>query len=464
MNKVERFLNSKYYIALIFGITFIAWLFYKETPPLSFNLYNMIGIFFFAVALFVVLAFFENTLYAAPLLLPFLFIINKRNMDFSTAVTEWWIYIALFLVIAGPIVHYLRFRPTIKKGHFTLGLTLIAISYLLSTIQIPFLINAIPVSILGLLYLFFYLYLTASTKGRISYIFYIFLFLNFLFIAQLGVYIYRGFLLNPDLPLAQRLLAGWGRNLGWANVNDMCFYIALTLPANLYFIMKNAKRNWPLWFVMILGMIVVLLSQSRGGIMSFSLSVIGMAILIGTKGRRRVVIQMLIALALVTTLFLGFKDVFSNWFDEFMRTTQGSLNEFTTNRLKIYETGLEIFFQKPIFGGGWLSLDNVYPNNRLFMYHSTIIQALAAMGLMGLVALIVHYIEVIKFFFKRITFEKWLFMIGYLASQIHGLIDNVQYAVPYSVIMIVVFSIWEKAPIETEFYLINQRYYHGTIN
>lgn len=459
MKKIEKFLNSGLYVAIVFLLVYLSWMFFKITPPSNFNLFNIIGIFFFAVLMFLILAFFENTLYAAPIMLTFLFIISKGDMDFSTT-TQGWIYIVLGLLILGPVVHYIRFRPKIVVGKFAIGLVLIALAYLLSAIHTPFDVEIIPVSIMGLIYLFFYVFLTSGTKGNVKYIFYILLALNFLFVAQLGTHIFRGFLYNPHLPLAERLLIGWGRNLGWGNVNDLSFYIALTLPANVYFIIKNPKRYWFLWFVPVFGLIAVFLSQSRGGILSFTLSVIGSAILIFVKARRRVVIQLLIALGIVAIMFYVFRDVFYAWFNELLRTMDGDLNSFMTNRITLYETGWRLFKKFPVFGAGWLSLDNEFPGQRMFMYHSTIVQSLAAMGIFGAISLVFHYYQVVVFFFRRISLEKWLFIIGYLASQIHGLVDNVQFALPYSMIMVVVFSTWEKSPIESEFTLINKRYYH----
>ena len=94
------------------------------------------------------------------------------------------------------------------------------------------------------------------------------------------------------------------------------------------------------------------------------------------------------------------------------------------------------------------------------MYHSTIVQALAAMGLFGLIALLVHYYQIAIYMLKKITLEKYLFLIGYIASQVHGLIDNVQYAVPYSIIIVMVLALFETSQKETSFELVNQRFHY----
>ncbi|MCK9234892.1 MAG: O-antigen ligase family protein [Acholeplasmataceae bacterium] len=457
MKRIEKFLNSGWYIALIFAITYLSWLFYEDTPPQAFNRYNLMGFFILASLLFLLMLFYENTMYTMPVILSFLFILNKKDMTFTTTVTEWWIYVALALVLLGPIVHWLRFRPKLKMGYFTLGLGLIALSYVLSMLHFPFEIEAVPVSMIGVIYFGFYLFLTATTKGRLKYLFQIFLFLNFLFTLQLGTYLYRGYLLHPELSFVDRLFVGWGRNLGWANVNDMAFYIALTLPAYVYFIFKKPKINWFLWFLMAPPFIVIILSESRGGIIGFMISFISLIIFVILKGRFKILIQMAVFLLFIGLLFLYYQEVLFKWWDTMYQSFKSDINTVSSGRINIYLEGLAVFKQYPIFGGGWTSLQKLHPGSRLFMYHSTPIQALAAMGSFGMVALLIHYYQVFSFYIRRISFEKWLFLIGYLASQAHGLIDNVQYAVPYSIIMVVVFALWENAP-KTDFTLLKGRY------
>ena len=41
--------------------------------------------------------------------------------------------------------------------------------------------------------------------------------------------------------------------------------------------------------------------------------------------------------------------------------------------------------------------------------------------------------------------KKLLFAIGFIASQIHGLIDNVQFAVPYSFLVVWIIAAFEKS-------------------
>jgi O-antigen ligase len=73
--------------------------------------------------------------------------------------------------------------------------------------------------------------------------------------------------------------------------------------------------------------------------------------------------------------------------------------------------------------------------------------------------LFVHYYQIGNFMIRKLNLEKSLFLIGYLATQIHGLIDNVQFSVPYSSLIVLFLATWESSELETSFTLVNHRYH-----
>ena len=461
MKKFESFLNSGYYIVLIFSITLLAWSFYKETPPHAFNLYNMIGVFLLILVNTILLSLYKNTLYTIPVVISFLFIINKSNIDFSDTGRLGFPMVAFIVFWIGYIIHYIRFKPTFKRKTFFWGLLFIGLSYMIPLIYTPFSLSGFVISFMGLAYLILYVFYSNTIKGNLDYLFKILLFANILLTFQVGIYLYRGYLLNPGLDIYHRIYAGWGRNLGWANINDMCFYIALTFPSYLYFIFKK-PNTYLIWFMMILPTAVVILSKSRGGIIGYVIVVLGTIIFFLLRGNKKHLTHGVIFLAITVVIAYLVREVFYIWWDFFLQSIGDDLNDFSTGRIEIYKFGFEVFKDYPLFGGGWLSVNDFPGGNlfggRVFMYHSTLIQALAAMGLFGLLALIVHYYQIFFYVFKHQTLEKFLFLIGYLASQAHGLIDNVQYAVPYSILIVIILSIFETAETSTKFYQIGHRY------
>jgi len=468
MSRVEKFLNSNYYILVVFLFTFLSWSFLFETPPHYFNLFNMIGTLAIVFVLMLVLSFFKNTLYALPLLMSLLFIINHPSLTFDTT-TLFFPLISVVLIISGFLIHMLRFKPKFIRGQFFMGFFLIAIAYVIPLIYTSFQVKALPVSLMGFLYLGFYMFFSSTLKSNLEYTFKLMIAINLLMSFQMIVYVMNGYMQNPDLSFYERLFVGWDRNLGWANVNDMCFYIALTFPAYIYFIFKKPK-TYLNWFLMVIPILIIILSKSRGGMIGFGVSIIGTIIFSIYQGQKIQLKHGLLFFLFLVAFFLFNKDIIYIWWRYFNDSASGNLNEFSSNRIFLYKEAWHVFLRYPLFGGGWLSIDPVaelwYQTygayQRLFMFHSTLFHTLATMGLFGIFALVIHYKQIFGHMTHHITFEKYLFLIGYVASQVHGLIDNVQFAVPYTVLMVLVLAQFETSEKKTSFELINNRYHYIT--
>jgi len=461
MKRIESFLNSGLFIFIIFSITMISWSFYKETPPYDFNLYNMMGVFLLMLIGAFLLVFFENTLYLVPVLIGVLFIINQSDMTFETVTASIFPLSVFTLLILSFIFHIIRFKPKFKQRKFYIGFFLIATAYLAPLIYTPFNLKAIPIALMGSFYLLIYFFMSNTIKGNLNYLFKVMLFANLLLTAQVFFYIYQGYLLFPDLDFYHRIFQGWNRNLGWANINDMCFYISLTFPSYLYFIFKKPS-TYLVWFLMIFPVIAVLLSKSRGGMVGFLFMAFGVFLFFILKGNKKHLTHGLIFLAFTILLFYFNREILYLWYDELIESLGTDLNAFSSGRIYIYTEGLKIFKAYPIFGGGWDSINSFPFGGRIFMFHSTFIQALAAMGLYGLIALLVHYYQIGAFMLKKLNLEKSLFLIGYIATQVHGLIDNVQFSVPYSILIVLFLATWENSELETSFELIEHRYHNIT--
>ena len=464
MEKLDQFIKSNGYIVSVFLSTLIFWSFLFETPPFYFNIVNMIGIIALVSLSACVLIRYENTLYALPPLIGLLFVVNHPSMTFDTT-TMIFPIIAILLLLSGFVIHIYRFRPTFTKKTFFVGFLLIALAYVIPLIYTPYQFKAIPVSFIAFIYFALYLFFSNTMKGNLDYLFKIMFAICLLMSFQMAIYLTIGFITNPGLPFYDRLFIGWNRNLGWANVNDICFYIALTFPSFIYFIFKKPK-TYALWFTMLIPILIIILSKSRGGMIGFGVAVIGIIYFSIYQGQKMQWKHGLLFLLFLCVFFVINRDIIIIWWRYFNDTTTGNLNEFSSNRLFLYREGWQMFLKYPFFGAGWLSIDIVYQRyfetyglyQRLFMYHSTIFHTIATMGLFGLFALVVHYTQVFRFMLKDITLEKYLFLIGYLASQIHGLIDNVQFAVPYSVLMVLFLAVFETSQKKTSFQLVNMKY------
>jgi O-antigen ligase len=406
----------------------------------------------------IVLIFFENTVYTIPILSGFLFIISNSTITFDTLNTFGLPHIVVMLVLLSFIIHLIRFKPKLKMGKLFLGLLLISISYLIPLIYTDVTLKAIAVSGVGLIYFIFYVFLFSTAKPKIRYLFNLLLVVNVLLVLQLMTKIYRGVLDHPNLNFIEVLNWGmnnnWGPNFGWANINDVAFYLVLTLPVYIYLIFKR-PHNVFYWFLLLIPMTMLGLSGSRGGMIGFAVVLGLLFCFMLIHGSKSHYISLGIGIFIGVIAFIAGFDFFKQTWIVFLDTLErGSINSISSSRIFIYQKGIEIFKMHPIFGSGWMSIDLVNADQpwwRLFMYHSTIIQALAAMGIFGLIALLIHYFQVFSVLFNNFTLEKQLIFIGYIATQIHGLIDNVQYSVPYSFLIVYIFVMIEKSDVETVF-------------
>jgi O-antigen ligase len=456
MKKITKFLDSKFYIFGVFAFTLITWSIYHDTPPYQFNIFNMIGVFSLIFLIALLMIFFNDTKYTIPPFLSLFFVVNKADLTFDTTTVVVPIIVMALLIISF-VTHMIIYKFKLSKKTFFYGFLLIAISYIIPLIYTPFLSAGLAPSLIGLTYVFVYVFFANTQKADFKYYFTILMAINLLLVMQVFIYIYRGFFIWTDLPFFERLFLGWLRNLGWANINDVTFYITLTFPSYLYFIFKQPRKIY--WFFMLCAIIAVVLTKSRGGYMGFGIVLILSIILIikhSPKSNLKY-LYILFGLPLLSVL-LNPGIIIAIWND--FRTSFGSgFDFFTGNRIYIYTEGLKIFLRYPIFGGGWLSIQTFPFDGRIFMFHSTIIQVLAAMGLFGLIALVIHYIQITKFIKRNYSFEVILFMIGYLATQIHGLIENVQFSVPYSILIAVILSVYETNEHKTEFELSSINHY-----
>lgn len=454
--KLEKYLNSHFHIFTVFLFALFIWMIKDPNQSeTTFGLLNMIGIVVITLCITIILSLYRNTLYTIPLYLSLIFVVNNSQMTFNTLNQLGFPYIVVLLVILGPIIHMIRFKPTFKIKRLTLGLFLITLAYMISYFMGPLNLKGLAVSGISILYFMLYVFFSNTTKGDMNYLFKILLSINLLLSAQLGIKIVEGLIAHSDLSIVENFMQGashsWYSNFGWANINDMNFYIALTLPSIGYFIFKHPK-NIIFWLLLLVPTSVIILSGSRGGAIGYLLSLIGLFLLVLWRGKQRHYIHAMILLVLVLVIGYFTKDILIKIYETFIASLQReSINSVSSSRIFIYDQGLTHFKESPIFGNGWLKISTVDPGARLFMYHSTIIQVLATMGLFGLFALLVHYYQIFDLLYDHFTLEKQLIFIGYVATQLHGLLDNVQFSVPYSLIIVMIFPIIETAKKQTVF-------------
>ncbi len=226
------------------------------------------------------------------------------------------------------------------------------------------------------------------------------------------------------------LVTGWG---GYNNIGGM---MVMLMPAPLYFACTK-KRGWLYALLSSLFLGAVVLSQSRGAIVTGAAvyAVGSVFVLLHTKKRARIqnlcVFAATVIVALVAFILLK------------RAQAQGNVNLFTSllrnglqsaGRIQIYKFGWEQFQNAPFFGNGFYAnlRGNVYifaqeklPDDYFLppRYHNTAIQLLASGGLFAAACYLLHRGQALALFLRRPAPHKTFLGLGILALLISSLVD-----------------------------------------
>lgn len=444
MNKIEHFLQSKYYVALVVILSMVAFI--ARDSYQYINTYIMVS---FLVMLALILSLMKNTLYTLPLAFGLLYTYNLQNPNLDTISSFNIIYVIVIFVLGGLIIHLIRFKPKFEKGVLTLPYIIFAILYLIPMIYRPFTWTLFQLSFIGTIYLLVYQFYLSTSKPLKDFSIYVLFGFSLLLLFEMSYQIGLGFFTNNiDLPIRERISLGmraswFNGDFGWANINDAAIHITLLLGAQFYFVIRYKTRIL-FWVFPLLTGFAILLSASRGGYLSMFLSFIIYLTLVLKNINKAGLIRLFIVILIVGISSYFLLPIFEEAFDIAIQGGFDDLDSFTSSRITLYNHALDIFRQYPLFGAGWEAMTDIGNPNRIQVFHSTIFHALAVMGSFGLLGLIYYFYVSFKFLLTKKTLLKTLMFVGILVSQIHGLIDNTMFMLIYTLVTILIFVSLEK--------------------
>lgn len=439
MKKTEKFLNSNLYPLLVALIGFIAWV-----VPDNFLWLNNALILTLVVVVVLLLSFFKNTKYIIPILLSLLFTINVEGLGIQDIEGISIYHVMVTLALVGLVIHFIRFRHKVKFDFIAFGLLLIAISYIIPMFYMPFSNMLLAISVTGFLYLLFYLFFISTAKVKtddvLNYFFYASLQLVAILTYSIGINFIK-LLLENNLAdtISIGLATGWGgKDYGFGNINDLTIHLAILSSGMFYKILKSPK-NFLYWIFVILGILLVLLSGSRGGIITLILILFAYFIMLFAYGDRYHIFFVSALVLVSSALMLVYKDVFAIFYQNFVKNGIDDLDGFSSGRIQLYKDAIEVFKQYPIFGAGWTTLE-IGNQNRIQVFHSTIFHTLAISGIFGLVSVFVFTVASFVEMFKKLSVNMLTLLVPWTATMLHGLIDNTIHMTIFTVLAIVLFT------------------------
>ncbi len=223
------------------------------------------------------------------------------------------------------------------------------------------------------------------------------------------------------------IFTGWGihNNLG----NMLCFCI----PCAFYMMYRSGKRK-SAWFIYAcLLMIAVVLTTSRGSMLTGGILFLLCLAFVLFKFKRQKIVKM-ISFTIFGTIVIGICAFILLWMRyDFIKLTVekildiGILND--SNRFKAWKEGLNQFFHYPIFGKGFYECSAYLFHDGVAdllpaRWHNTIVQLLASCGIVGVIAYAFHRIQTIRLFWKNRSIENYFIALSILAILIGSLTDN----------------------------------------
>lgn len=452
-SKIEGFLGGHIYPVLMILISFAIWSFKYYIPDDEILSLSINCSFFLTVPFFLILVFYKNTVYTLPILLSMLFTLGVPNIGIETFDQAFLGFFNIGFVLFGTIIHLIKYRVRFKLKSVGLSLILVSISFIIPLLYTEIVPVAVLLSLLGPLYLFVYLfYANTITGNQVHYLMRSFasigLFLSFQLVSMWyisylsyeGTDVLRDFLFI--FPKGSLSIPGWG------NINDLTIHLVLISGTVIYYLHKYPKSIMP-WLY--LGWIAfwIYISGSRGSIVTITISAIGSVIYAIFKRNKRQLINLGISTLIAVALMYILSPLIKEVWDTFFATIDfDDPNYMLTGRVELWwdheYSAWNEFLRYPWFGRGWYTELFLLSSseNRVTIYHSTIFQVLATGGIFGILILIYHWYQIGLLLRKNIKIKAVsAFIFTLILTGIHGLFDNTQYMLHYSIVTYAAFAV-----------------------
>ena len=332
------------------------------------------------------------------------------------------------LLIACMLFRFIVFpqdRNFFKESKLRLGIVLMTAAFLLNGVFFGgYTINNLPFGLLMALSFFvFYIYFfntLRTDEGTGMYAGYLLVMTaGIIFLQLCKIYLFDDIIVdgsaNKDI-----LVAGWGMS------NNIGGMLGMFLPACFFVAAKRQRFGWIFYVLGFIFLGGVALTLSRTSLLISGLITVAAAIYLSIAkspvrkfARIFNIAVIVVGIVLLIALWDYVRDLFAVFFERGFDDS---------GRFELWANGIRNFLRAPLFGVGFYEpLENSYNiENWVFpdMYHNIFIQMLASCGIFGLIAYVVHILQV-AFAVKRNPTPESLFYIVILLSMFGmSLLDN----------------------------------------
>lgn len=372
----------------------------------------------------------DTTPVLAPLYMFTMTISVKRDLFAGEAWMLWFIA----LPFAAAVFHIIRYRYKLykislkgRKG-FALSLVLLVIPMSLAGIfrggqRNVFAVLAAPAltALIALFYLFFTI--TADKReGRIIAFVIKTVFITSILVSVQLITVYIGVALEGGGNALIDYIKYKNLSLGWAGSNNAAPVLAMTLPAGLYYSLKKSKLSFVYILIALVQFLLVVSTGSRGTILLLTMAMPFMLFYVMAKTPNKLQTGLAVSIFSAVTVIIAayFAGGLISAFSEIAGRGLGD-----NGRLVLYGEALDTFTRYPVFGAGWdyrlgeLYGDGITP----YWYHSTALQILANMGIVGGLLFLYFYYWRYRTLLSAATPAKLALFAGVLIFDLYGMVD-----------------------------------------
>ncbi len=399
-----------------------------------FGIYAYVPVFYLHMAGVVFAVLFNDDLkvYFTPLLLIFPSFGKDGLSDFTQGVNNGMPYIdpvgfAQIIVCAGIMIVAFIIKLIVtgafadifrRRSTFGFGLLVFAGVCLLNGVFSP---SWSPIDLaFGALEamsftIFYFLFSVVAMRSEdvAAYVCKVMLILGFMIAAEVGglsgMLAARGELFRDDGVFMRDNIV-----LGWGNSTIIACMTALTIPASMY-VAHSRKKGTLAYLAAALFFILTVYLQSRNAALFGGIALVAGGVICCVSGKNKVANRyftvVLVGLAIVA---LGFVSSIDGFWEKLFGSGFMHIGSGNNGRFDRWADGLNDFCRSPIFGVGYLDgsvpLDSpsCSPNFYYNMYHNIFIQLIGSMGIVGLIAFLVHFKKFVEVICDDFSCDKLL--------------------------------------------------------
>lgn len=220
-------------------------------------------------------------------------------------------------------------------------------------------------------------------------------------------------------------------DLGWAQPNNVAPMLSMCIPATLYFCIRKNFATPVLTSLALVEYALIIFSGCRGAIILTTIALPAILMYVIVKSDNKV------SFGVTVSLFFFIAVLLVAYYGEiFAHILSAILNRGLdpSDRDVLYRLAVDTFKTWPIFGAGW-------DYNTRYFFQSTFFQALATMGLFGLILLIVFYLWRYWTFFRMRKDPATLALFtGLIIFDAYGMLSN-NFFLPHFFIILLVMTL-----------------------